>query len=149
MNKGGSNMKRNGLILSILFLAIISTVASNAQAQNAVRVDAKIPFEFSFGNRTYAPGSYSLHISDSGAGSALVVLSDQAGNTLQRVLSRANNVTFEDSSKLIFDTSATAKAITNVTFRNVNYVLPGANSTVPSYTKNRHESREKRKTRTT
>ena len=142
-------MKRYRLILSILFLAIMFTAASSAHAQNALRVDAKIPFEFSFGDKTYASGSYSLDISNSSAGSAVIVLSDQAGNTLQRVLSMANNVTFEDSSKLVFDTSATAKAITNVTFRNVNYVLPGVRSAGPSSTKNRHESREKRRTRTT
>jgi hypothetical protein len=48
------------MLISILALAFVTAVASNAQSAGANRIKAHIPFEFVVGDKTLAAGEYTI-----------------------------------------------------------------------------------------
>ena len=82
-------MKKFGFIFSILILAVVFS-AGSAMAQNTHRVNVNIPFEFNFGGKAYAAGHYTVRVRSNSNSTAVVSLSDEAGNDLQTVMAPTN-----------------------------------------------------------
>jgi hypothetical protein len=72
-------------ICTIMSLLIVfSVVAANAQTHD--RIDAKIPFDFNIGSKTYKAGNYVLRVSKAASGSTIVSLEDENKRHLQDFL---------------------------------------------------------------
>jgi len=143
-------MKKFGFIFSILILAVVLT-AGSAMAQNSRKVGINVPFEFNFGGKVFAPGHYSVRVTDNSDSSAVVSLSDEEGTDLHRVLATNATRTSEDKSAILFERSNGQVLLSGITLENGSFVLPKASGTNGSAnTKNRPEPRkEKGKTKTT
>lgn len=78
-------MKRVIQICSMLVLAAVFSAAA-AQAQTLDRINAKIPFDFNVGEKSYDAGEYIIKTSRLSDSTVQVSLSDGKGNTLQTLL---------------------------------------------------------------
>jgi hypothetical protein len=132
-------MKKFGFVFTILILAIIFSTAS-AKAQNVGKVRVNIPFEFSFGEKSYAAGNYSLRIAYNTGDTVVVTLGDEAGKQLLSILAISTSRTFGDKSTLLFDRSNGRATLTDIALQNARYALPNGGSKQPWYTKNRNGS---------
>src|SRR5262245_7411230 len=92
-------MKRIIQICSMLVLSAAFFVVS-AQAQTVNRIDAKIPFDFQIGSKTYAAGEYVIKVSRSSADVAGDQLEDKNGKRLDSGLLAENGDS--GKSKLVF-----------------------------------------------
>jgi hypothetical protein len=134
-------MRQFGFIFSILILALVISTGS-AKAQNVSKVGVNIPFEFSFGDKAYSPGRYTVQVKSNSNSSAVVSLSDEAGNDLQSVLATVANRSAANKSILSFDRSNGQLALTGIALSDSGYDLPRSNSKAPASTKNQRESRK-------
>jgi hypothetical protein len=82
-------MKRIIQICSMLALAM-TFFAVSAQAQVGNRIEAKIPFNFNIGGKSYRAGDYVLRLSKVSNIVVGLSLEDNAGNQLQNVLVSAS-----------------------------------------------------------
>ena len=131
-------MKKFGFIFSILILAVVFS-AGSAMAQNTHRVNVNIPFEFNFGGKAYAAGHYTVRVRSNSNSTAVVSLSDEAGNDLQTVMAPTNGRIGADKSTLLFDRSNGQVALSGISLENAGYDLPKGSSKESMATKNRRE----------
>ena len=93
-------MKKFIQILSILSVIVAFSIIS-ANAQTVQRYNAKIPFDFNIGNKSYQAGDYVLKVSLIPAG-RLLVIEDTNRNYLQQVLIVEKGQSAKKSSELLF-----------------------------------------------
>jgi hypothetical protein len=87
---------------SILSLAVICGAAA-ANAQSVTKVDAEIPFAFSVGDTTLAPGKYDIGVTAASAGTATVRISQKDGSGTWTVLGLLNGAAAQGKAGLVFD----------------------------------------------
>jgi hypothetical protein len=86
------------LVLAVTFTA----VSANAQTDDTKRIDAKVPFEFQVGQKSYPAGNYVMKISQSATNVVTLSLQDNEGNQLENVLLAANGDVSKNDYQLIF-----------------------------------------------
>ena len=109
-------MKRVIQICSMLVLAAAFSVVS-AQAQTLDRINAKIPFNFNVGDKSYDAGEYIIKTSRLSDSTVQVSLADSNGNTLQNFLVFSAGETAGGKERLVFavynDRHYLSKILTN------------------------------------
>lgn len=115
-------MKKIGFIFSILFFAITIPIA--AQAQSLGKVKADVPFDFGFGGKAYAAGSYRFQISENTTGTAVIALQDAQGNVLDTIFSIPAVSSLSGEPDLKFDASTGVRSIKSVVLNYVSYSVP-------------------------
>lgn len=96
------------LVLSIAFL----TVAAQAQANS--RIEAKIPFDFNVGDKTYVAGDYVLKLQRVSMTVVALSLEDKFGNQLQSVSMASNGDSADGQARLIFDRESNERYLSRV-----------------------------------
>ena len=74
------------LALAVTFTA----VSANAQSGETERIDAKVPFEFHIGQKSYPAGDYVMEITRSATKVVSLSLQDKDGNQLDNTLMSLN-----------------------------------------------------------
>ena len=105
-------MKRIIQICSALALTVVFFGAA-AHAQNN-RIEAKIPFDFHVGNKSYVAGDYILNVSKNSVNTVSVTLEDTFGNRLESVLLSSNGQTANGQERLVFDRVANERYLSKV-----------------------------------
>ena len=95
-------MKRIIQMFSMLVLATV-LFAVSAQAQSTDRIDAKIPFDFSIGSKSFKAGDYVLKVSKSETSGSTFQLVNKKGKVLESGTLSENGETSKESSRLIFE----------------------------------------------
>ena len=129
-------MKRFIQIFSFLTLALIFSAAT-AKAQTVNKVDAKIPFNFSVGDKNYAAGDYKLKIQSIAAGGALVTIVDNEGNHLQSVLAVSNGDVSVGKAELRFDKQNGQRSLVGISLPNSGLQIGGARVQATTLTRNK------------
>lgn len=92
-------------IISTVFILAFVTVfvaATSFAQQLGTRVEAKIPFNFSIGKRSFAAGDYQLRIVRHFGSVYAVSLIDESGNAILRTVAIQNGNTSLDRSEMVF-----------------------------------------------
>ena len=131
-------MKKLSLIFSILISTFIFSAVS-ASAQNVNKIDAKVPFAFDFGSKTYAASSYTLRISETNiAGEVVIALGDEKGHVLDSIFASKVNGIADDASRLSFGRNDGQRFLSSIALREATYTLARLDSSAPvTTTKNR------------
>lgn len=115
-------MKRIIQVCSMLVLsAVFFTVAAHAQSTS--RIEAKIPFDFNVGEKSYVAGDYVMKISRVTFSTVSLSLEDNFGNQLQNVLMASSADTADGVSRLIFDRDANERQLSRVLTGEKGYAL--------------------------
>jgi hypothetical protein len=133
-------MKKISFIIFVLSFAIIFSSAS-AKAQNVGRVDVKIPFDFGFGAKTYAAGSYKLRVTDHLSGSARISLLDEAGNELESIFSLPLTEQTKGDADLTFDGSNGVQSIKGIVLNHIAYTVQISRSKQPMVVRTQRKSK--------
>lgn len=129
-------MKKLIQICSILVLiTAFSVVSANAQINN--RIDARIPFAFSFGDNNYPAGNYVIKMQKTGAGIVNLLLENREGVQLDRVLATENGRTSTDEPALVFDLQSDQRSLTRLAFADRGFSLYRDNNNRQSLAKNK------------
>lgn len=134
-------MKRFIQIFSFLGLALIFSAAT-AKAQTVNKVDAKIPFNFSVGDKKYAAGDYKLKIQSIATGGALVTIVDSEGNHLQSVLAVSNGDVSVNKAELRFDKQNGQRSLVGISLPNSGLQIGGSRVQAASLTRNKAKTAE-------
>jgi hypothetical protein len=94
-------MKKLIQICTILSLLVVFTAVS-AFAQSGERIDAKIPFNFKIGDKSYKAGNYVIRVSKT-AGGDVLSLEDENRNHLQTTVIARNGDLDLNQSELLFN----------------------------------------------
>jgi|ERR1044072_671192 hypothetical protein len=130
-------------ICSILVLfTAFSVVSANAQINN--RIDAKIPFAFTFGDNTYPAGEYVIKMQRTGDAIVNLLLEDKDGVQLDRVLATENGRTAANEPALVFDLQSEQRSLTRLAFSDRGYSLYQNNSGRQNLSKNKSSEVKKR-----
>lgn len=129
-------MKRFIQIFSFLGLALIFSAAT-AKAQTVNKVDAKIPFSFSVGNKNYEAGDYKLKIQSIAAGGALVTIVDSEGNHVQSVLAFSNGDVSVGKAELRFDKQNGQRSLVGISLPNSGLQIGGSRADAATLTRNK------------
>jgi hypothetical protein len=112
-------MKKLIQICAMLSLVFVVSVIS-ASAQTVVKqYDAKIPFEFNIGEKSFQAGSYSITISRLSSNGMIVSLEDKERNTMQTVMVAENGNHSKSAPQLVFDNQGSTRYLTGIATREV------------------------------
>ena len=130
-------------ICSILvLLTAFSAISANAQINN--RIDAKIPFAFSFGENTYPAGDYVIKMQKTGDGIVNLLLENKEGAQLARALATENGRTSQSDPALVFDLQSDQRSLTRLAFADRGYSLYHSNNGRESLSKNKASQAKKK-----
>ena len=100
---------------SIFSLALIFTAVA-ANAQSVTKVEADIPFAFSVGSTSLAPGRYDISVTTSTGGTATVNISQKDGNGKWTLLGLANAEHTNGRAELVFDRYDDERVLRRIVF---------------------------------
>lgn len=103
-------------LLSLVFA--FSILSANAQ-QTVKQYEAKIPFDFNVGQKSYQAGNYVIKISRLAANGLVLSLEDEKNNQLQMVVVSQTEDVARDSPQLLFDVQENQRYLTRVITREV------------------------------
>ncbi len=118
----------------VLFTAF-SVISANAQINN--RIDAKIPFAFTFGENTYPAGDYVIKMQKTGDAIVNLLLENKEGVQLDRVLATENGRTTMNEPALVFDSQSAQRSLTRLAFSDRGYSLYHNNNDRQNLSKNK------------
>ncbi len=96
-------MKKRFIQICSLFALLVGLLVS-AQAQNANRYEASIPFDFNIGNKTFAAGDYAFGLTNPLAYQESLTIRDLKSGKTQVVLITRNQANeLAESSQLVFN----------------------------------------------
>lgn len=95
-------MKKIIQLCSVLALLVTFSVIS-ANAQSVKQYDAKIPFSFNVGQKTFEAGNYVIKISKSAVNSKILSLEDESGKQLQSIIVAESGDTAKGRLQLVFN----------------------------------------------
>jgi len=134
-------MKRFIQIFSFLGLALIFSAAT-AKAQTVNKVDAKIPFNFSVGDKNYEAGDYKLKIQSIAAGGALVTIVDSEGNHVQSVLAVSTGNISIGRPELRFDKQNGQRSLVGISLPTSGLQIAGSRAEAATLTRHKAKSAE-------
>ena len=134
-------MKRFIQVFSFLGLALIFSAAT-AKAQTVNKVDAKIPFNFSVGDKNYEAGDYKLKIQSIAAGGALITIVDSEGNHVQSVLAVSTGDVSVGKAELRFDKQNGQRSLVGISLPNSGLQIGGNRAAAAALTRNKVKSAE-------
>lgn len=95
-------MKKFIQICSILSLLFMFSVVS-ARAQTVSRYEAKIPFDFNIGQKSYKQGTYLIKIEKLSDSCSALILEGADGNELQKILAAGSSTIAKKQPELVFN----------------------------------------------
>ena len=104
-------MKRIIQVCSMLVLTVVF-FAVTANAQTSSRINAKIPFNFTVGEKAYNAGDYVIQVSRVSVSTSSITLQDDMGKILQSFLVLSNGESASGAEHLVFDNHSLSKIIT-------------------------------------
>lgn len=107
-------------VLSLLFA--FSIVSTHAQ-QTGTQYQAKIPFDFNVGQKSYAAGNYVIKISRLSSNGILLHFEDENNNRLQSVIVSEIDSLPKGETKLLFDVQENQRYLTRIVTENVSISL--------------------------
>jgi hypothetical protein len=89
--------------LYIPLMLIMLAVSAHAQTSSAPRVNANIPFAFSFGKTTLPAGKYTITVLNPTSDRKTLQIRSMDGRSSALVLTMTSNGNLSDSAKLVFE----------------------------------------------
>lgn len=115
-------MKKLIQICAVLSLVFAFSVVS-AQAQQVKQYEAKIPFDFNVGQKSYQAGNYVIKISRLAANGLVLSLEDDKSNKLQTVMVSETENIAKNSPQLLFDVHENQRYLTGVITQDVGVAI--------------------------
>lgn len=100
-------------ILSLVF--VFSAISAYAQSAAVKQYDAKIPFDFNIGQKSYQAGNYVVRIEKLATNGAILSLVDDNNKRLQSVMVFLNGSVSEKDSQLLFNIYGEQRYLAGVT----------------------------------
>jgi hypothetical protein len=96
-------MKKLIQICAVLSLVFAFSIVSAHAQQTVNQYEAKIPFDFNIGQKSYQAGNYVIKISRLSSNGIVLSLEDEDNNKLQSVIVSETDNRSQDAPKLLFD----------------------------------------------
>ncbi len=123
------------MLVLVTAFSIISATTADAQINN--RIDAKIPFAFTFGENSYPAGEYVIKLQKTGDAIVNLLLEDKEGVQLDRVLATENGRTSVNEPALVFDLQSDQRSLSRLAFLDRGYSLYHNNNGRQNLSKNK------------
>lgn len=107
-------MKKLIQICAVLSLVFVFSIVSAHAQQTVKQYEAKIPFDFNVGQKSYQAGNYVIKISRLSSNGIVLSLEDEDNNKLQSVIVSETNNLSKDAPKLMFDVRENQRYLTKI-----------------------------------
>ena len=107
-------MKKLIQICAVLSLVFAFSIVSAHAQQTVKQYEAKIPFDFNVGQKSYQAGNYVIKISRLASNGILLSLEDENNNRLQSVIVSETDTVSKDAPKLMFDVQDNQRYLTKI-----------------------------------
>lgn len=112
-------------IYTISFLAMTLILGGTpAFAQTDVRLDAKIPFDFSIGNETFDAGNYVMRVKRTPTGIDMIEVRDAKYNLVYQAFVARNGGESEGNPELVFDRASGQAVLSKILLNDKGYNVP-------------------------
>ena len=113
------------IIQTISFIALAFVFGGiTANAQQATRIDAKVPFDFIIGNQFLSAGEYVIRVSGLPSGAKHVEVRSTKGEILLNALAVTNGDTSRGRSELVFERTDGRVVLTKILTEAAGYSVP-------------------------
>jgi hypothetical protein len=107
-------MKKLIQICAVLSLVFAFSIVSAHAQQTVKQYEAKIPFDFNIGQKSYHAGSYVIKISRLASNGILLSLEDDNNNRLQSVIVAETDQRSKNAPQLMFDVQENQRYLTKI-----------------------------------
>jgi len=107
-------MKKFIQICAVLSLVFVFSIVSAHAQQTVKQYEAKIPFDFNVGQKSYEAGSYVIKIARLSSNGIYLSLEDDKQNKLQTVLVAETGNLSQDAPQLLFDVRENQRYLTKI-----------------------------------
>lgn len=107
-------MKKLIQICAVLSLVFAFSIVSAHAQQTVKQYEAKIPFDFNVGQKSYQAGNYVIKISRLAANGLVLSLEDDNHNRLQSVIVSETDNLSKNAPKLMFDVQENQRYLTKI-----------------------------------
>jgi hypothetical protein len=107
-------MKKLIRICAVLSLVFAFSIVSAHAQQTIKQYEAKIPFDFNVGQKSYQAGSYVIKISRLASNGILLSLEDDNNNRLQSVMVSETDSLSKNAPKLMFDVQENQRYLSKI-----------------------------------
>ncbi|MDQ3799755.1 MAG: hypothetical protein M3384_09905 [Acidobacteriota bacterium] len=112
-------MKKLIRICALLSLVFTFSIVSAHAQQTVKQYEAKIPFDFNVGQKSYQAGNYVIKISRLAANGLVLSLEDEKSNKLQMVMVSETESVTKNSPQLLFDVRENQRYLTKIITQDV------------------------------
>ena len=113
------------IIQTISFIALAFLFGGiTANAQQATRIDANVPFDFIIGNRYLTEGEYVIRVTGLPGGAKQLEVRSAKGEILYNALAVSNGDTGRGRSELVFERTDGRVVLTKILTDNAGYSVP-------------------------
>jgi len=113
------------IIQTISFIALAFVFGGiTANAQQATRIDANVPFDFIIGNQYLSAGEYVIRVTSPSGGAKQVEVRAKDGEILFTALAVANGDTGRGRSELVFERTDGRAVLTKILTDAAGYSVP-------------------------
>lgn len=116
-------MKKLIHIFTVLTLVLTFSVVS-AFADTVKEFEAKIPFEFNVGQKSYPAGDYVIKVKKIASGATVFSLEDKKGNQLENGIVTVNGDVAKDEPNLVFNRYENQRFLTKILTEDRGFTVP-------------------------
>ena len=113
------------IIQTISFIALAFVFGGiTANAQQATKIDAKVPFDFIIGDRYLSAGEYVIRVASTTGGAVHLEVRSAEGSILYTALAATNGDSGRDRSELVFERNGGQVVLTKILTLDAGYSVP-------------------------